>query len=183
MYLPPRASKSMSVSCCGRFGTGQRRAMRSTLDPLEDRMMEATPTRPIGLLADPCAGQSPASHRDLVECPPVAALTTVMPDGSPPDVGRLVRLQWPMRDHVNTMRGFPKERNMRRDPLVTLPVLRPARQPLRYLEVRGTVVEMTEDGAAGHLDALASKYPGRSGPLLRGRDPGRSQRRRSPSCV
>jgi hypothetical protein len=25
----------------------------------------------------------PASHLDLVECPPVAALTTVMPDGSP----------------------------------------------------------------------------------------------------
>jgi hypothetical protein len=25
----------------------------------------------------------PASHRDLVECPPVAAMTTVMPDGTP----------------------------------------------------------------------------------------------------
>jgi len=25
----------------------------------------------------------PASHADLVECPPVAALTTLMPDGSP----------------------------------------------------------------------------------------------------
>ncbi len=34
-------------------------------------------------------------------------------------------------------------------------------EPLRYLEVRGTVVEMTEDGAAEHLDALASKYAGR----------------------
>jgi hypothetical protein len=26
---------------------------------------------------------SPASHRDLAECPPVAALTTMMSDGSP----------------------------------------------------------------------------------------------------
>jgi hypothetical protein len=25
----------------------------------------------------------PLSHRDLVECPPVAAMTTVMPDGTP----------------------------------------------------------------------------------------------------
>ena len=49
---------------------------------------------------------------------------------------------------------------MRRDPRVTLLCYDP-RQPLRYLEVRGTVVEMTEDGAAAHLDALASKYMGR----------------------
>jgi PPOX class probable F420-dependent enzyme len=61
---------------------------------------------------------------------------------------------------VSTMRGFGKERNMRRDPRVTLLCYDP-RQPLRYLEVRGTVVEMTEDGATEHLDALASKYTGR----------------------
>ncbi len=61
---------------------------------------------------------------------------------------------------VNTMRGFAKERNMRRDPRVTLLCYDP-RQPLRYLEVRGTVIAMTEEGAAGHLDALASKYAGR----------------------
>ena len=50
---------------------------------------------------------------------------------------------------------------MRRDPRVTLLCYDP-RQPLRYLEVRGTVIEMTEEGAAAHLDALASKYAGRS---------------------
>ncbi len=101
----------------------------------------------------------PASHRDLVECPPVAALTTVMPDGYPQTSvvwcdfdGTFVR--------VNTMRGFAKERNMRRDPRVTLLCYDP-RRPLRYLEVRGTVVEMTETGAAEHLDALTSKYAGR----------------------
>ncbi len=58
------------------------------------------------------------------------------------------------------MRGFAKERNMRRDPRVTLLCYDP-RQPLRYLEIRGTVVEMTDEGAAAHLDALASKYAGR----------------------
>ena len=49
---------------------------------------------------------------------------------------------------------------MRRDPRVTLLCYDP-RQPLRYLEVRGTVIEMTEDGAGAHLDELASTYAGR----------------------
>jgi PPOX class probable F420-dependent enzyme len=61
---------------------------------------------------------------------------------------------------VNTMRGFAKERNMRRDPRVTLLCFDP-REQNRYLEIRGTVVEMTEDGAGRHLDGLASKYAGR----------------------
>jgi PPOX class probable F420-dependent enzyme len=115
--------------------------------------------RTIGLLADRATAEIPASHADLVECPPVAALTTVMPDGYPQTSvvwcdfdGQYVR--------VNTMRGFAKERNMRRNPRVTLLCYDP-RQPLRYLEVRGTVVDMTEDGAGRHLDALASKYAGR----------------------
>ena len=113
----------------------------------------------IGLVSDRASDEVPASHRDLVECPPVAALTTVMPDGYPQTSvvwcdfdGTFVR--------VSTMRGFAKERNMRRDPRVTLLCYDPAR-PLRYLEVRGTVIEMTEEGAAEHLDTLASKYAGR----------------------
>ena len=101
----------------------------------------------------------PASHLDLADCPPVAALTTVGADGYPQTSviwcdfdGELVR--------VNTMRGFAKERNMRRNPRVTLLCYDP-RRPLRSLEIRGVVVEMTEDGAAAHLDALASRYVGR----------------------
>lgn len=104
-------------------------------------------------------GQVPESHVDLVECPPVAALTTITADGYPQTSvvwcdfnGECVR--------VNTMRGFAKERNMRRNPKVTLLCYDPY-QPLRYLEVRGTVVEMTEVGASEHLDRLASKYAGR----------------------
>jgi PPOX class probable F420-dependent enzyme len=101
----------------------------------------------------------PASHLDLIECPPVAALTTVMPDGSPQ-----TSVVWCDFDgthvRVNTMRGFQKERNMRRNERVTLLCYDP-RQPLRFLEVRGAVVDMTEDGAAAHLDEIASKYAGR----------------------
>jgi len=105
------------------------------------------------------SAEIPASHRDLAECPRVAALSTIGPDGYPQTSvvwcdldGELVR--------VNTMRGFAKERNMRRDPRVTLLCYDP-REPLRSLEIRGRVIEMTEDGAAEHLDELASKYAGR----------------------
>ncbi len=115
--------------------------------------------RTVGPAADREAAPIPASHRDLVECPPVAALTTVASDGYPQTSvvwcdfdGQCVR--------VNTMRDFAKARNMRRNHRVTLLCYDP-RQPLRYLEVRGTVVEMTVAGAGRHLDELASKYAGR----------------------
>ena len=101
----------------------------------------------------------PASHRDLVDCPRVAALTTVMPNGYPQ-----TSVVWCDFDgahlRINTMRGFQKERNMRRDPRVTVLCYDP-REPLRFLEIRGTVVAMTEQGAGRHLDDLASKYFGR----------------------
>ena len=98
----------------------------------------------------------PDSHRDLVDHPPVAALSTVMPDGTPQT--SVVWCDYDGTDvRVNTMRGFQKERNMRRNPRVTLLCYDP-RNPLRYLEVNGSVVEMTTAGAARHLDHLASAY-------------------------
>src|SRR3970282_1029213 len=61
----------------------------------------------------------PRSHLDLVECPPVAALSTVMPDGQPQ-----TSVVWCDFDgtcvRANTMRGFRKERNMSRNPRVPL---------------------------------------------------------------
>ena len=102
----------------------------------------------------------PPDFLDLVNAPPVAALTTLMPDGRPQTT-----VVWCDYDgahvRVNTMRGFRKEKNMRRDPRVTLLCYDP-REPLRYLEVRGTVVEMTEAGAMAHLDALSLLYTGLS---------------------
>ena len=103
--------------------------------------------------------QIPESHRDLVNGPRVAALTTVMPNGQPQTT-----VVWCSFDGthvlVNTMRGFRKEKNMRLNPKVTLLCYDP-RQPLRSLEVRGTVVEMTEDGAKEHLDGLSELYTGK----------------------
>jgi PPOX class probable F420-dependent enzyme len=100
----------------------------------------------------------PAEFVDLVDCPPVAALTTVMPDGSPQ-----TSVVWCDFDgtyvRINTMRGFRKEKNMRANPKVTLLCYDPA-ETLRYLEVRGTVAEMTEEGALEHLDGLSMRYVG-----------------------
>ena len=100
----------------------------------------------------------PSAFVDLVDCPPVAALTTVMPDGTPQ-----TSVVWCDFDgtyvRVNTMRGFRKEKDMRADPKVTLLCFDPA-ETLRYLEVRGTVVEMTEDGALEHLGRLSMRYAG-----------------------
>jgi PPOX class probable F420-dependent enzyme len=111
-------------------------------------------------LAARASDRIPSSHRDLAECPPVAALTTLMPDGSPQ-----TSVVWCDTDGrnvlVNTMRGFAKEANLRRDPRLTLLCYDP-RRPLRYLEIRGHIVSMTEDGATAHLDRLASKYLGRA---------------------
>ncbi|MGZ4625074.1 MAG: TIGR03618 family F420-dependent PPOX class oxidoreductase [Kineosporiaceae bacterium] len=107
----------------------------------------------------PSASPIPPSHADLVACPRVAALTTLMPDGAPQ-----TSVVWCDADgdevRVNTMRGFRKERNMRQNPKVGLLCYDP-REPLRYLEIRGLVVGMSQDGAWAHLDALASKYLGR----------------------
>jgi PPOX class probable F420-dependent enzyme len=104
--------------------------------------------------------QIPASHQDLLNGPRVAALTTLMPDGSPQTTVVWCNFDG---DHllVNTMRGCRKEKNMRLNPKVTVLCYDP-RQPLRSLEVRGRVVEMTEEGAMQHLDSLSELYTGNS---------------------
>src|SRR4026207_584678 len=116
--------------------------MANSQDPQSPaRSSDQSPMRVIGLVGNSASDQIPPSHRDLVECPPVAALTTVMPDGYPQTSvvwcdfdGECVR--------VNTMRGFAKERNMRRDPRVTLLCYDPA-ETLPQLGGRGTVVGLT----------------------------------------
>lgn|SRR5574341_191808 len=98
----------------------------------------------------------PETHCDLIDGPFWAALTTVMPDGQPQTTPI-----WCNRKGddvlINTMQGFRKAKNMRANPRVTLLVCDP-HNPLRNIEIRGQVVEMTEDGALQHLDALTQLY-------------------------
>jgi PPOX class probable F420-dependent enzyme len=98
----------------------------------------------------------PESHRDLLDGDTCMALTTVMPDGQPQ-----ITPVWCSRegDYVllNTMCGFRKEKNMRANPRVTLLAYDPT-HPFRAIEIRGAVVEMTEEGALNHLNHLTQKY-------------------------
>lgn len=87
-----------------------------------------------------------------------AYLATIMPDGSPQ-----VTPVWFNTDGkyilVNSAQGRVKDRNMRRRPEVALAIQDP-RDPFRYLQVRGQVVEITTQGAREHIDTLSFKYTG-----------------------
>ena len=102
----------------------------------------------------------PEAYRDLLQedVRAFAFLATTMADGSPQvtplwfDVeGQTLRL--------NTARGRTKERNMRARPRVALAILDPA-NPYRYLQIRGAVIEVREQGAAEHIRHLSRKYRG-----------------------
>jgi PPOX class probable F420-dependent enzyme len=81
-----------------------------------------------------------------------------MPDGQPQ-----VTPVWVDYDGKNVIfnsaKGRQKDRNVRRDPRVAVAVFDPD-NPYRYLEVRGKVVEITEQGADAHIDKMAKKYMG-----------------------
>lgn len=98
----------------------------------------------------------PDDFRDLFEKRTFAHFTTLLPDGSPHTVPVWIDID--ANDLlVNTARGTRKERNVRTQSRVSLSMLDPD-DPHRFLSVRGTVVEVTEDGAREHVDALAKRY-------------------------
>ena len=101
----------------------------------------------------------PEKYKDLLEKPAFGNLGTLMKDGSPQ-----VTPVWVDYDghyvRVNSARGRVKDLNIRRDPRVSIALQDPA-NPYRYLEIRGTVVEITENGADDHINKLAKKYLGK----------------------
>jgi PPOX class probable F420-dependent enzyme len=100
----------------------------------------------------------PDKYRDLFSKRSFASLATLMPDG-----GAQVTPVWCDLEGdlviVNTAKGRQKDKNIRRDPRVALAVIDPD-NPYRYLEIRGRVVEITEQGADAHIDKMAKKYLG-----------------------
>jgi PPOX class probable F420-dependent enzyme len=88
-----------------------------------------------------------------------AHVATVMPDGSPQ-----VTPVWIDYDGeyvlVNSAAGRRKDKNMEERPTIALSILDPDNN-YRYLGLRGTVVEITEEGARDHIDKMAQKYWGR----------------------
>ena len=95
-------------------------------------------------------------------------LTTLMPDGSPQ-----LTQTWVDTDgeHViiNTVQGFQKVKNVERDPRVAVAVSDPS-NPSRYYAIRGRVVNVTTEGGAEHIEALAQRYLGGPYPWYGGRD-------------
>ncbi|PYX59506.1 MAG: PPOX class F420-dependent oxidoreductase [Acidobacteria bacterium] len=100
----------------------------------------------------------PEKYQDLFKKKAFASLGTIMPDGRPQ-----VTPVWVDYDgqHVifNSARGRQKDRNVRRDPNVALGIMDPD-NPYRYVEIRGKVQEITEQGANEHIDKMAKKYLG-----------------------
>jgi PPOX class probable F420-dependent enzyme len=100
---------------------------------------------------------SPA-QRALVEAPNLAHFVTLMKDGSPQ-----VTPVWVDCDDahilINTAEGRQKPRNLARDNRVALSIAAQDDQQV-YIQIRGKVVEMTQDGAREHIEKLARKYRG-----------------------
>ncbi len=105
------------------------------------------------------AVQIPEEVKGIFKKRAFAHLATLLPDGSPQ-----VTPVWCDFDgthvRINSAKGRVKDRNMRRDKRVALSVQDPD-DPYRYVEVRGQVIEITEDGADADIDALAKKYLGK----------------------
>ncbi len=100
----------------------------------------------------------PDKYIDLFDKKVFAGLATLMPDGSPQ-----VTPVWIDYDGenviFNTAVGRQKDKNLQADGHVSLALIDPE-NPYRYLEVRGTVVERTTDGADDHINKMAKKYLG-----------------------
>lgn len=105
------------------------------------------------------ASTIPAQFKDLFAKAAFAHLATLMPDGKPQ-----VTPVWVDYDgtyiRVNSAKGRVKDKNMRRNKQVALSIQDPD-NPYRSLAVQGEVVEITEQGADAHIDALAKKYLGK----------------------
>ena len=98
----------------------------------------------------------PPEYRDLIDEPNVATLVTVNPDGQPQATpvwvdfdGTYVR--------VNSAEGRQKVRNMRERPKVSLLIIDPNNM-YRWMEIRGTVVQITAEDGVDHINSLSAKY-------------------------
>lgn len=97
----------------------------------------------------------PESHRDLIETPGVASLSTIGPDGLPQ-----VTAIWYLADgdvvRTSLMTSRQKYKNIEARPLATLFVIDPA-NPMRTLEVRAEV-EIADDPDLALFERVVRHY-------------------------
>jgi PPOX class probable F420-dependent enzyme len=92
----------------------------------------------------------------LLEGRHLAHVGTINADGSPQ-----VTPVWVDHDGdtvlINTARGRVKDRNLARDPRVSISIV-DSENPYQPLTIKGRAVELTEEGADAHIDLLAKRY-------------------------
>jgi PPOX class probable F420-dependent enzyme len=114
-----------------------------------------SPPHPLAAIR-PCGDEVavPASHRDLLERPVLAALTTRLRTGAQTNP------VWFSLDGndvlVNTTLERSKGQNLLRDPRATALIVDPD-DAGRWIEIRGDV-DLSETGALEHLDRLTRRY-------------------------
>jgi PPOX class probable F420-dependent enzyme len=98
----------------------------------------------------------PDSHLDLLLEPIDGVLTTLMPDGQPQ-----MSIVWGDYDGqyvlINTTLERQKGQNMLANPKVNVLMIDP-KNVARFLEVRGEVTEITQEGAIDHADKQTKAY-------------------------
>jgi PPOX class probable F420-dependent enzyme len=106
----------------------------------------------------------PESHRDIFDKRAFAHFATVGANGEPQ-----VTPVWVEYDGeyvlINSARGRKKDLNLRQHPQVAISIQDPE-NPYRYLGLQGEVAEITEEGAAAHINKLSNKYTGHDYPPL-----------------
>ncbi|QDQ12272.1 PPOX class F420-dependent oxidoreductase [Streptomyces spectabilis] len=96
--------------------------------------------------------------KSLLDTPVFVTVATIQPDGSPQ-----LSPVWVTRDGddvlISTTIGRQKEKNLRRDPRVTV-LFQPFDAPYTYAEIRGTAT-LTTEGGQELIDELSRKYTGK----------------------
>jgi len=89
-----------------------------------------------------------------------AFLSTIMPDGSP----QLTPIWFNVEDGniaFNSAKGRIKDKNLRRNPKMAM-VIMDLEKPVDYIQIRGEIADISEEGAVEHIRNLAQKYMGRN---------------------
>ncbi len=98
----------------------------------------------------------PETHLDLLLDPVDVVLTTLMPDGQPQ-----MSIVWADYDGqsvlINTTLERQKAKNMAANPMVNILIIDPMNGS-RYLEVRGEVSQITQEGAIAQSEKQTKAY-------------------------
>ncbi len=100
----------------------------------------------------------PEKYRDLLTSSALAHVATIGPQGEPQ-----VNPVWFGWDgthlRFSQTTGRQKYRNVQRDARIAFSIVDPT-NPYRYLEIRGTVVQIDPDPELDFINAMAKKYMG-----------------------